>query len=67
MTKPEILLAFYLVSLLPAATGCGQKGPLYLDNTADETVERVTPEEEARQNELKDLERRNDSQPDITY
>lgn len=67
MTEPKIGLATCLVTLILTFAGCGQTGPLYLDDTPDETVESVKPEEAERQKELKDLERRNDSQPGITY
>ncbi|MGH8548109.1 MAG: LPS translocon maturation chaperone LptM [Methylococcales bacterium] len=67
MTKPKVPLAACLVTLILAFAGCGQKGPLYLDDSPDETVENVKPEDEERQKKLKDLERRNDSQPGITY
>jgi predicted small lipoprotein YifL len=67
MKEPKIRLATCLIILVFNFAGCGQKGPLYLDDAQDETAERVKSEDEKRQKELKDLERRNESQPGITY
>ena len=53
--------------LIPIFAGCGQKGPLYLDNTSDNTQTRVPPEETEQQKDLEDLERKNQTQPDLTY
>lgn len=56
-----------LLILTIGAVGCGQKGPLYLDETQDGTEKRVEPKDEKRLEELKELEQQNESQPVITY
>ncbi|MGR9105386.1 MAG: LPS translocon maturation chaperone LptM [Gammaproteobacteria bacterium] len=59
---------FPLFLLLAGSPGCGQKGPLYLENPADTANrEKKAREEEERQKTLEGLTPRNDSQPDLTY
>lgn len=67
MTKSKTYRLASLIFLILTFAGCGQKGPLYLDDKPEESVKIVTPEEKQRQKELKDLERRNESQPVLTY
>lgn len=56
-----------LLILTIGTVGCGQKGPLYLDETEDGKEKHVEPEDEKRLEELKELEQQNESQPVITY
>ncbi len=67
MPKPKSYLVAVLILFTLTSAGCGQKGPLYVDNTPDATAERATPEDEKRRKQLESLEPRNDSRPGITY
>lgn len=57
----------FLIGLILVSGGCGQKGPLYIDDTQDGTAERAQPKDEKRLKELEELEQQNESQPVITY
>ena len=64
MKHERIIRALILVVIF---TGCGQKGPLFLDNTPDTPQPPGTPEETESQKDLKELEHQNQDQPDLTY
>ena len=64
MKRDRIIPALFLIAIF---AGCGQKGPLFLDNTQAAQQPGVTPEETESQKDLKDLEKQNQSQPDLTY
>jgi predicted small lipoprotein YifL len=67
MTKPKNHLIAGLIFLIVASAGCGQKGPLYLEDTAGAPKERAEAEDEERQKDLEGQRQSNERKPEIAY
>ncbi len=67
MSIAKVYLVSGLFSLVLSSSSCGQKGPLYLDETPEAKAKPAKIEVQERRKKREGLEQQNESQPGTTY